>query len=322
MNHSSFLAENKTLLSWLLEAENPPVRYRTLTGLLDRPEDDPEVRETKAAIPAYPPVAALLAAQKPTGYWIQRDYYLPKNYSTFCVLSILADLGLTKGNEHIRRGCAYLFTHQREDGQFCRRRRMQGQGVVWETRAEPCTHARVVRFLIQFGYGDDPRTRSAIGWLLATQRDDAMWLCSWARGRGCLRATLDFLRVAALDPATAAQPATARAAVVIYGLLMEPNMGRYHVGDGWTILVYPYFGYGLIPALEAIARLGYTADHPRIAAAVDYLLRRRQPDGSWPLDERVSRPPLDFGQPSEPNKWLTLDTLRTLKQLGCLDVSM
>jgi len=93
---------------------------------------------------------------------------------------------------------------------------------------------------------------------------------------------------------------------------MEPNMGRYHVGDGWTILVYPYFGYGLIPALEALARLGYTADHPKIAAAVDYLLSRRLPDGSWPLDERVSRPPLDFGQFSEPNKWLTLDTLRTL----------
>lgn len=312
-NRSKHLKDDA--LSWLLASENPSVRYWTLRDIFDRPADDPEVRAAQAAIPSSSPVSELLAAQKRDGYWIKRDYYLPKNYGTFWVLSALADLGLTAENEHVRRGCEFLFAHQREHGGFCRRRRIRGQGLAWEAQAEPCTQARIVRFLFQFGYADDPRTRAAADWLLATQRDDAMWLCGWASGHGCLRATLDYLRAAILDPQLADHPATARAAAAVYRLLMEPRMGRYHVGNLWTILEYPYFGYGILSALDALARLGYTLDQPKMAAAMEYLLSRQLPDGAWPLDRSAHRPPIAIGSPGMPNKWLTLDALRVIKLL-------
>jgi len=308
-------ALNNDPIPWLLEPENPSVCYWTLLDILGHPADDPKVQAARAAIPTFPPVAGLLAAQKPDGYWVKRDYYLPKHYGTFWVLSFLADLGLTAENEHIRRGCELMFTFQREHGEFCRRRRIPGQGIVWEDRDAPCTHARIVRFLIRFGYGDDARTRAAVDWLLATQRDDGMWLCDYGRGRGCLRATLDYLRAAVLDPEVIAHPATAHAAAVVCDLLMERRMGRYHVGDLWTVLEYPYFGYGVISALDALARLGYTLDHPKIALAMEYLLSRQSPNDTWPLDQSPSRPPFDVGQTGEPNKWLTLDALRVIKLL-------
>jgi hypothetical protein len=301
---------------WLLESDNPSVRYWALTDLLDRPADDPEVRVARAAIPAWPPVAQLLAAQKPAGHWVKRDYYLPKCTGTFWVLSVLADLGLTVEDEPVRRGCEFMFGHQRESGAFCRRRRIPGRGIVWETRNDACTHARIVRFLIQFGYADDPHTGKALDWLLAAQRDDGMWLCDRAGRHGCLRATLDVLRAAVLDPETAAHPAIARAAAIVCDLLMAPRMGRYHVGDQWAVLEYPYFGYGVIPALDALARLGYTPEHPKIAAAIEYLLSRQLPDGTWPLDQSPRRSPLDFGQVGQPSKWVTLDALRLLKRMG------
>jgi hypothetical protein len=288
---------NDNPIPWLLEPENPSVRYWTLLDLLDRSGDDPEVRAARAAIPTFPPVAELLAAQKPDGYWV------------------LADLGLTAENEHIRRACEFMFTFQREHGAFCRRRRVAGQGFVWDAQPGPCTHARIVRFLIQFGYGDDPRTRAAMDWLLANQRDDGMWLCGYARGHGCLRATHDYLRAAVLDPEMAAHPATAHAAAVVCDLLMERRMGRYHVGDLWTILEYPHFGYGVISALDALAQLGYTLEQPKIALAMEWLLSRQLPNGTWPLDQSPSRPPFNVGQPDQPNKWLTLDTLRVSKLL-------
>jgi len=40
---------------WLLEPENPSVRYLTLTHLLDRPQDDPLVAEARAAMPMTVP---------------------------------------------------------------------------------------------------------------------------------------------------------------------------------------------------------------------------------------------------------------------------
>jgi hypothetical protein len=306
--------------SWLLEPDNPSVRYWALVDILDQPADDLDVFRAQAAIPAWPPVAELLAAQKPDGYWAKPDYYLPRTgRGTFWVLTVLADLGLTTGNEYIRRACEFMFAHQRESGEFCRRRRVRGQGVVWQEQGEPCTHARIVRFLIQFGYGDDPRVRRAIDWLLPLQRDDGMWLCRDEGRRGCLRATIDVLRVAALDPGIAAHPGITRAATSVCDLLMEPRMSRYHVGDGWgtwEALKYPYFGFSVISALDALSRLGFGMEIPRVAAAVEYLLSRQLSDGAWPMDQSWPNPPLDFGRVGEPNKWLTLDALRVIKRIG------
>jgi hypothetical protein len=304
---------------WLLEEENSPVRYWTLVDILNRPPDDLEVRAAQAAIPTYPPVAELLATQRHDGYWGKRDYYLPRTgHGTFWVLSVLGDLGLTVENEYIRRACDFMFTHQRENGAFCRRRRISGKGTVWQKHVEPCTHARIVRFLIQFGYATDPRVRKAIDWLLPIQRDDGMWFCRSEGRRGCLRATLDVLRLAALDNQTYAQPGIAQAANVVCDLLMEPRMSRYHIGDSWgtwECLKYPYFGFSVISAIDALARLGHTPDEPKIATAVEYLLSRQLPDGTWPMDESWSRSPIEFGQPNEPNKWLTLDAMRVVKLL-------
>ncbi len=302
-------------LPWLLGVENPSVRYGTLRDLLDQPAEDPEVQAARAAIPTWPPVAELVAAQKPDGYWVKRDYYLPKYNGTFWTLSLLADVGLTADEEPIRRACEFMFTFQRENGAFCRRRRVSGKGIVWADDPGPCTHARIVRFLIQFGYADDPRTRAGIDWLLATQHRDGMWDCHPSRRYGCLRATHDALRVAVLDPQTAAHPAIARAAAVICDLLMEEGMSKYHVGLPWTTLAYPHFGAGLISTLDTLARLGYTPEQPKVAGAMEFLLSRQLPDGAWPLDLRVRRPPFDVGEPGEPNKWLTLDALRVVRLL-------
>jgi hypothetical protein len=56
-------------LPWLLDSENPSVRYWTLTDILDRPVSDPEVQETRAAIARQPLVKELFALQHPGGYW-------------------------------------------------------------------------------------------------------------------------------------------------------------------------------------------------------------------------------------------------------------
>ena len=54
-------------LDWLLASDEPAVRYRAMTELLDRPEDDREVIEARRAIPRGPLVKALLAGLEPGG---------------------------------------------------------------------------------------------------------------------------------------------------------------------------------------------------------------------------------------------------------------
>jgi len=57
-------------LPWLLETENPLVRYLTLTDLLDRSADDPEFDGVRQEMLAYRPVRRILDAQWPEGYWM------------------------------------------------------------------------------------------------------------------------------------------------------------------------------------------------------------------------------------------------------------
>ena len=83
----------------------------------------------------------------------------------------------------------------------------------------------------------------------------------------------------------------------------------------------PAYGYRGVetPALDALARLGYTLEQPKVAAAMEYLLSRQLPDGTWPQDQSAYRPPFDVGPPGQPSKWLTLDALRVAKLLSDRD---
>ena len=56
-----FLADDPT--DWLLEEENPSVRYHALRSLMELPEDDRQVVAARRAIMESGPVPSILAAQ-------------------------------------------------------------------------------------------------------------------------------------------------------------------------------------------------------------------------------------------------------------------
>ena len=66
------IADDKTI-EWLLEKDNPSVRYFTLTKLLNKNESDKEVLETKDNIMKIGIVPAILDKQNEAGYWGSRS---------------------------------------------------------------------------------------------------------------------------------------------------------------------------------------------------------------------------------------------------------
>ena len=57
------------VLDWLLEGDQPAVRYHALVDLMDFAPEDPAVEEARAAIPLRGWAAEILRTQKPDGYW-------------------------------------------------------------------------------------------------------------------------------------------------------------------------------------------------------------------------------------------------------------
>ena len=81
-------------LAWLLEPDDPGVRYLALRDLLGRPADDPELAAARGAAHAAGPIAAVLDAMAPAGYWVEPGPgYNPKYRSTVWAIILLAQLG-------------------------------------------------------------------------------------------------------------------------------------------------------------------------------------------------------------------------------------
>src|SRR2546425_715890 len=57
------------VLDWLLEADQPSIRYLALTQLLSRKESDADVRDAKASIPEVGWASEILARRDPAGWW-------------------------------------------------------------------------------------------------------------------------------------------------------------------------------------------------------------------------------------------------------------
>jgi len=79
---------------WLLEEDNPSVRYYTLTEILDKPSSDNEIKEAKRQIMEIGPVPKILEKQNPLGHWEEPErFYTAKYKGTAWQLMILAELG-------------------------------------------------------------------------------------------------------------------------------------------------------------------------------------------------------------------------------------
>src|SRR5262249_49023971 len=99
-------------LPWLLEDETPAVRHLALRQLLDQPEDAPAVRQARHAAMQTDPIAAILAAEQPEGYWVKPGPgYTPKYRGTVWQLTFLDQLGADGTDARVKAACAYVLSH-------------------------------------------------------------------------------------------------------------------------------------------------------------------------------------------------------------------
>src|SRR5260370_42258019 len=99
-------------LPWLLEEETPAVRHLALRQLLDQPEDAPLVRQARAAAMQTDPIASILGAQQPEGFWVKPGPgYTPKYRGTVWQLIFLDHLGADGTDARVQAACDYVLSH-------------------------------------------------------------------------------------------------------------------------------------------------------------------------------------------------------------------
>jgi hypothetical protein len=292
-------------LPWLLDPENPSVRYWTLIDLLDRPADSSEPVETRAAIAHQSLVRELFALQHPEGYWGEDETKPYTARGAVAALTLLHTLGVVP-DERTAAGCSsFLEFCQHESGGFSMTRKLRS-GVF------PCTTGEHLPFLVYFGLADDSRVRAAFAFLIEDMSADDALECGRYSHQDCLWGAIAALNGLAVLPTDMRSARSERAVKRLANALLDARYDFEGEHKRWLTLGVPR-AWDLLSALRALAAHGYARDS-RFAPLLELTLTRQDGQGRW-LCGSVSRTwPIE--KRNRPSKWVTLDALRVLKEAG------
>jgi hypothetical protein len=318
---------------WLLETDNPSVRYFTLTEFLEKPETEPEVIAAKNEIMHIGTVPKILDMQSDQGYWETPDrFYTAKYKGTVWQLIILAELGADGNDERIKKVCEFILENSQDpkSGGFSIWHSVKAGGGR-HSGVIPCLTGNMVWSLIKLGFLEDSRVERGISWITKYQRfDDGIehapkgWpydkLTSCFSKHSCHMGVVKALKALAVIPVHKRSNDVKNAIeTAAEYLLIHHIYKRSHDLNRVSKPSWLKFGFPLMYQTDALeilgilTTLGYSDE--RMQEAVDYVLFKQDDYGRWSLDRTFNgRFQTNIEQKGKPSKWITLNALKVLKR--------
>lgn len=310
------------LETWLLEKENPSIRYRTLTELLDKKPDDSDVIQTRKQILSSQPVRNIFGRMHPDGYWLQKN---PRSgevvgqgveygafASTHFVLAYLTELGLDKTNPQVKKAAQRYLNLQQPDGDFFRH--------------FSCIYSYNIRTFLLLGYKDDPRVQKTINLMLTTTRPDGGYLCDMHEGKyktktvkSCIRGSTRAL-VAFAELAQYWQHPRCKALINYFlqrNCLFRMDNPKAYINHDVQSTSFPItWRASLLDIIFALSKMGY-GKHKALQKAWQLLESKKDSRGHYILDWTPTQVQKlwKIGKRVHPNKWITFYTLLAKKAM-------
>lgn len=320
-------------IDWLLEDNNPSVRYFTLIDLLKKSENNPEVKDAKSEIMEIGPVPKILEKQKPDGYWgIPEDFYMRSKYKgTVWSFLIFAQLGVDENDERIKNTSEFILKNSQDpvSGGFAYVSSKNGGGMPG--KIIPCLTGNMVWSLIRFGYLNDLRVQKGINWIIKYQRfDDGKQSLPkdypYKSHKACFSKHSCHMGVVKALKALAEIPKDKQNYEVkntidkaVEYLLLHHIYKRSHdlskvSKPGWLKLGFPHmYQTDILEILDILTKLGVKDE--RMQDAVDIVVSKQNDRGQWILENTFNgRFLTNIESKSKPSKWITLNALRMLKR--------
>ncbi len=289
-------------LGWLLEPDNPSVRYWALTDILGRPAGDTEVQAARAAIARQPLAQELFACQHPEGHWGDDETKPYTAQGTLGALSLLYTLGV-KPDKRTNAGCDSLLRFCQHDSGGFSLTKKQRSGIF------PCTTGQHLPCLVYFGLGDDPRVRQAFTFGLESMSAENALDCGRYQHRDCLWGAIAALNGLTALPANMQSSQSRKVVKRLANALLDADYDFEGEHKRWLTFGVPR-GWDLLSALLVLAAHGLARDK-RFTRLFKLFLSRQDDQGRWLCGSASRTWPLE--KINRPSKWVTLDALRLLK---------
>lgn len=301
--------ENQTTVAWLLESPTPSIRYLTLTDVMGKPEDDPQVKAARLSITTHPPVSHILDKQAPEGYWqYAKHYYSPKYRSSHWSMLLLSELGMDPHHTAMQQGMAFMQTSFEDD-----RRLRDAEAPYWG-----CLSGNALRYHLYCGNTD----QAFMGHLLDFVVKDLQQLsrCRYNNELPCAWGVVRDLYGLALLPVEKRSPEVQAAIRSGLKFLLEdhdlleadyPYIEKVH--PTWSKLSFPLFYQADVLFVLRVAKELGALDYPQAVHGLEWLVSKRTQGGTWNGDSPYRQrtwPILARGDTV--NRWISLQAMRVL----------
>ncbi len=318
-------------IDWLLESDEPWTRYRTLVDLLDRPEDDVQMRDARRGMLAHPLVKSLIddAATWP-GFALKRhnDAKHP-----IYALSTLADFGLRADDPGMRPVVEAVMAHQSEAGAFQTKLRLYKRfggidGERWTWMA--CDVPTLLYALLSFGLAGDDRVQRAVDHVVGLGEDNG-WRCRAAaelgtfKGPGkredpCPIANVYALKALSMVPELIDCPAARAGTEMLlwhWGPQCERKIYLFGIGTFFRRLKYPFVWYDILHVVEVLSRFSFVHGDPRFREMVGTITEQADEEGRYTAGSMYRAwKGWSFADKKQPSPWLTFLVLRLRRRIG------
>lgn len=310
------------LEKWLLTGE-PWVVYRVLRDIIGKDEEDSKVTMATEAVYNHPLIRTIFDRINGDGYWGKpKDIHTwwPKKDTTFWMLPVLADFGVTVRDKRIAKACEYVFSTQLSSGAF-----------GWDPPSKPsdCHTAIITEALAKLGLLEDPRLQRAYGYLVKRQRIDGGFWCKDTGQIGCPRerepscafAATFVLGALAQYPSLRNTNYAKRGIDFLFQCWRDRGKVKYaghdsKIGTDWEKLKYPFTDYKILKFLDVLSQFEYARRRLQESEIIDLLIRKQNAQGRFTPESIIKVwSDFDFGQKKKPSRWITFLTMRIAKRV-------
>ncbi len=328
---------NSDPIDWLLEEDNPSVRYFALKNILDYDEKNKELIATKKSIMTEGVVPKILSKQKGDGYWERpENFYIRTKYKgTVWTFIMLAELFADGNDEKIRKTCEFILENSQDptSGSFAYYSSTNGGGD--RNKLLPCLTGNMLWALIRFGYLEDPRVQKGVKFVEKYQRFDCGaeeapkgWPYNVGSKKGeacwgkhtCHMGVVKNLKALAEIPEDKRTVGTKKVIEAAVEYILQHRIYKSSrdssviAKERWQQLGFPLmWQIDVLEVLLILTELGYKDE--RMQDAIDLILSKQDKNGRWALERTFNgRVQVNIEQKGKESKWITLRALQVLKR--------
>lgn len=308
------------VIAWLTENSDPYIKYLTLKNILGKRVSKKRSLKIIDNIANSKTASAILNLQNKEGWWSVNTYsFNPLYKNTFWQLYFLSILGITRRISGIDKAVELVVSHmQKDNGSFLPDLRYSGN--------LPCMEGISLEMLLRLGYGNEDFTKKTITFINNLVYRES-FRCKYRQNLKCPWGAIKILKAFNLVPDKSVNEeieSTIKKALdfLVRHEIVKANYPRKKKrSNHWFMFGYPRsYQSDILELVSAIVDAGCDKHSQNVKKALDYILYKRLPDGTWKMEYSLNgRMLADIEKKNKPSKWITYFALKTLYNSKYLD---